>query len=568
MQQGEREFLTQKYIQGGYTPEQAAQKVNQITSTRNIYPGEPAVPTSATPPPLGPQVSQTRQLTPQPSPAVPSQTQPVNKIDQLIEQMIQSVQAVPQTGDPNADLRARQKAIYEARFGAVSDVTPESLRVLSPQAQSRLRGLDVSGLEGELSQVTGKIQQNEQKATQEREAKQQQFQNLMSVLGLLNEREQQQVAQGKPVELSSGEIVRFTPDGGIETLREATESGSTSDPGKLVKIGDKEYIQNADGTFTEPNVPVSRDPRAIQQAQNKVNMINEILSDSYFTKVFGPTGIITRFDPRAQLVKNKVNQLIGDLVLDERGRLKGSGQISDFETKIIQRAATPLGTNLTDKQAKQVLEDIREKFNNVVIVDQLIQEMGITEEEAYKAIGYDTNSFKQESQTSLKGTDVSKVSNNTKLKTGIGTGTVTGIDGSRLWKWGLDFVLSGGKGAAVPLPAQFAGAVVKKVVNAFSNPKNSPLTPAEGKKQNSGFGNQVVLKLPSGDEVMISHLDRAVNLKPGQLVQPGTILGFQGNTGSTYGNTGTHLDITIKKSSGGYYTARQVASILGATRLT
>lgn len=96
---------------------------------------------------------------------------------------------------------------------------------------------------------------------------------------------------------------------------------------------------------------------------------------------------------------------------------------------------------------------------------------------------------------------------------------------------------------------------------------------------NKGFGNQVKIKLADGSEMWISHLD-GINVKPGQKITAGMIIGKQGNTGALLSGSGqeltaaqraagrgTHLDITVKKPDGKYMTSQQVASLLG-TRIS
>ena len=126
----------------------------------------------------------------------------------------------------------------------------------------------------------------------------------------------------------------------------------------------------------------------------------------------------------------------------------------------------------------------------------------------------------------------------------IGSGTITGLNGSDLWAWGLDFVLAGGKGAEVKTP--FIGEVI------FAG-------------ENGGFGNQVKVKTASGEEIWLSHLND-ISVKVGETVNEESVVGTQGNTGSVYstsGGDGTHLDITIKKPDGSFYKANEVASLLG-----
>lgn len=58
------------------------------------------------------------------------------------------------------------------------------------------------------------------------------------------------------------------------------------------------------------------------------------------------------------LTKNYYDQLKGMLSLENRQQLKGSGAISDFEAKTLERAASALGQNLSEDQFRQVLNDL------------------------------------------------------------------------------------------------------------------------------------------------------------------------------------------------------------------
>lgn len=59
------------------------------------------------------------------------------------------------------------------------------------------------------------------------------------------------------------------------------------------------------------------------------------------------------------LTKNYYDQLKGMLSLENRNQLKGSGAISDFEAKTLERAASALNQNLSEDQFRQVLNDLR-----------------------------------------------------------------------------------------------------------------------------------------------------------------------------------------------------------------
>ena len=208
----------------------------------------------------------------------------------------------------------------------------------------------------------------------------------------------------------------------------------------------------------------------------------------------------------------------------------------------------------------------------LLVEDMVREDPTGTDEDILRQIEYitaGTPAFRGDLDKSIKGLEKTRPADLKKLKTGstflrsLGEGIITGF-GSKYWKQGLDFVLTGGKG--VPLYSPIAG-VVTDVIGGFSNPRNKPLTKGQGTKQNRGFGNQVKIKTPDGLEMWISHLDDVSNIRSGQRISRGTLLGTQGNTGNTYGRTGVHLDITMKNRKGNYLNAKQVAAYLGDERL-
>lgn len=62
-----------------------------------------------------------------------------------------------------------------------------------------------------------------------------------------------------------------------------------------------------------------------------------------------------------------------------------------------------------------------------------------------------------------------------------------------------------------------------------------------------GYGNSVLLKLPSGEMLRFSHMDQMANLTPGTRIQPGQVFGIPGQTGNTQGE---HLDLEYYDVSG------------------
>ena len=147
----------------------------------------------------------------------------------------------------------------------------------------------------------------------------------------------------------------------------------------------------------------------------------------------------------------------------------------------------------------------------------------------------------------------------------LGNLTVTGL-GSDLWEHGLDVVLAGGQRA--PVKSSIQGEVI------FAG-------------ENAGFGNQVRIRVSpldeagqpistaDSEEIWFSHLG-SLNVKPGDVVDPNTILGIQGNTGQVLGGSGeqlsaeqieqgrgTHLDVTMRNPDGTFKTPNEVSEFLG-----
>ena len=144
-------------------------------------------------------------------------------------------------------------------------------------------------------------------------------------------------------------------------------------------------------------------------------------------------------------------------------------------------------------------------------------------------------------------------------------GTVTGINGSKFNSDGLDYVLEGdNRGYGAPIPSPVEGEIVGIVSGHKGNP-DRPLTKEEYKDQNDMWGNQVIVKSPDGRTMQISHMADVENLKVGQTITKGEILGTQGNTGRTYsqsGGNGAHLDIVMRESDESVIPPKTVAEIL------
>jgi len=120
-------------------------------------------------------------------------------------------------------------------------------------------------------------------------------------------------------------------------------------------------------------------------------------------------------------------------------------------------------------------------------------------------------------------------------------GPITGLNGSSLWKWGLDIDLKIGQPVRTPIGGQVIAVA-----------------------PNGGFGNQVKIRAADGTEYWFSHLQKGT-VKVGQSIPKGTIIGLGGNSGNTIpgkGGDGSHLDFTAKAKNGQYIPPTKLATLL------
>ena len=135
VQPGEREALTSQYVGAGYSPEQAATRVNQLWAGRpEAQPSQPA---------------------PQQDMGTGFQTAMQSLVKGYQGGAAPTTTAVP--GSTVEDLINQRNRLVEARFRARADFTPEELRRLTPAQQEALRRGDVSGLQTQLGGVESSL---------------------------------------------------------------------------------------------------------------------------------------------------------------------------------------------------------------------------------------------------------------------------------------------------------------------------------------------------------------------------------------------------------------------------
>jgi murein DD-endopeptidase MepM/ murein hydrolase activator NlpD len=65
-------------------------------------------------------------------------------------------------------------------------------------------------------------------------------------------------------------------------------------------------------------------------------------------------------------------------------------------------------------------------------------------------------------------------------------------------------------------------------------------TPFGSRSGHQGYGNSILVKLPTGEMLRFSHMSQMANLQPGQRIEAGQVFGEPGTTGNTRGE---HLDL-------------------------
>lgn len=97
-----------------------------------------------------------------------------------------------------------------------------------------------------------------------------------------------------------------------------------------------------------------------EEALGGVNIINTLLDNPSLDRLSGSIDKIVGGNfGKAATAKNQFNQLKGILSLENRGKLKGQGAVSDFEGKTLDRAASALGRNLSDVEFKKQLKQVK-----------------------------------------------------------------------------------------------------------------------------------------------------------------------------------------------------------------
>jgi hypothetical protein len=151
-----------------------------------------------------------------------------------------------------------------------------------------------------------------------------------------------------------------------------------------------------DQKYGETNIQDQKAKAAAdQQKKETVQLVDTLLSSKSLNTITGLSQISPLFaGTQGSLTKNYYDQLKASLSLEKRQLLKGSGSISDKETQMLSDAATALGRNLSEKDFRQVLNDIKTALSgnssssgsNDIIISNL-KSAGFSDQEIQEYLG-------------------------------------------------------------------------------------------------------------------------------------------------------------------------------------
>lgn len=168
-------------------------------------------------------------------------------------------------------------------------------------------------------------------------------------------------ADNKPVTQNiGGNLLQWNPaSGGWQTVYSAPESASQ----KIVKINGVDYVQNADGSYTNPNVPVAQNEAVTlkEQALTSAQELMKKFEAGEGTSAVGKSALL-QFQHIPGTKPYNFNVLLQNLKsllsLDNVKFLKGQGAVSDAERALLERASSKLDAGLTEAEFQKTLQEM------------------------------------------------------------------------------------------------------------------------------------------------------------------------------------------------------------------
>ena len=169
----------------------------------------------------------------------------------------------------------------------------------------------------------------------------------------------------KPVSVAAGSSLINPLTGKVIAVNpKETTADTNSDPNRMLTIDEAKSLGVNYGTTVGEAKALGKTPGATESGKDStvaaMGIIDSLLADPNLAGISGVPSL-GAFVPgtATQKTKNNYDQLKAMLSLENRTLLKGSGAISDFEAKALEKASSSLGRNLSDADFKTTLTDLK-----------------------------------------------------------------------------------------------------------------------------------------------------------------------------------------------------------------
>ena len=292
------------------------------------------LPTSSTPPPTrtlsstpSPYTPPQATSTPTPAPTTqPQTTNPYDAFNLLLQDALKTAQKIDTTDLLKSQRALQRQAIERSRGQGITPPTAEELRFLSPTQQEAMRSADVGALSPSIDEIAYQIKRLDKERA-----------DLLEQVKFAGERGDK-VRDFSLKEQTLEENIRSNKEAERIANIKANEPKALTAAQEAKKIADQEKATTAQ-----------------QQATQGIAAINSLLSGDRYKAISGAiqTGSIPFLGDRAAV--SEYNQLTGLLKLGIRGLIKGQGQVSDYEGKILGEASSSLSRLTNESQMRDAL---------------------------------------------------------------------------------------------------------------------------------------------------------------------------------------------------------------------
>lgn len=278
---------------------------------------------------------ETTPTTPITQPTQPQKTNPYDAFNLLLQDALKTAQKLDPT-DLLAQQRELQRLSIEKSQGTGVDTpTEDELKFLSPSQQEQMRNADISSIDPAIDETAYQIQ----RINQDRK-------NLIEQIQFARE---------------SGDLARTRAlDEEYKKKDEEYRQATLAETKRSNLVSERISQQNANTSRKEKET-TTIDAQKESEALSTMNQIEILLNTPELANIMGPVNqyLGGNFGGPAATAKNQFEQVKNMLTLNNRAKLKGQGAVSDFEGKMIEKAASALGRNLSYEEGKKQLIQIK-----------------------------------------------------------------------------------------------------------------------------------------------------------------------------------------------------------------